>query len=384
MDNGSYPGHCEIVPSELTILTTSECDAQCAHCLMRSSPKRGDTLTFEQIIETVETANAANPLLTVVFAGGEPTLLKDQLLDAIAHVASLGIRTRLVTNATWAPTLEAARAYVNVLREAGLDEINFSADDFHLPFIPLDNVINAWQACKGAGFESVVIALASGPRSKITPDTMMAALGEEVALTYDDDGNKKPLPPPAPDGTNYLIANNYIYRIGRGRGLRPSYARFPDDHRILDQPCPWAVRTAALSAKNHLVACCGIEAEHNDVLDFGPRADHDMPSLVAKANDDPLLMAIATLGPGHLMKRAKQFDPSLKFRPDYSAICEICEDVTTSRQAVAALRANAKVIKADVAAAKIVRLLSGSTATQVDATATETKATQIKEEAVAR
>ncbi|HEV2373498.1 MAG TPA: radical SAM protein [Streptosporangiaceae bacterium] len=353
-------------------MTTSECDAKCAHCLMRSSPERSDTLTLAQIIETVESAHAANPLLTVVFAGGEPTLLGDQLLDAVAHVASLGIRTRLVTNAGWAPTLEQARAYVNVLREAGLDEINFSADDFHLPFIPLDNVINAWRACKGAGFESVVIALASGPRSKITPATMMAALGEEVAVTYDDDGYMNTFPPPAADGTNYLIANNYIYRIGRGRGLRQSYARFPDDSRKLDQPCPWAVRTAALSAKNHLVACCGIEAEGNEVLDFGRRADHDITSLVAKANDDPLLLAIATLGPSHLMKRAQQFDPSLEFRPQYTAICEICEDVTTSRQAVAALRANAEVIKGDIAAAKIVRLLADSTSGKA------------KEEAVAR
>lgn len=378
METRSYPDHCEVVPSELTILTTSECDAKCAHCLMRSAPERDDTLTLEQIIETVETAHAANPLLTVVFAGGEPTLLGDVLLDAIAHVAGLGIRTRLVTNASWAPALEDARTFVKILREAGLDEINFSADDFHLPFIPLDNVINAWHACKGAGFESVVIALASGPRSKITPETMMTALGEKVALTYDDDGNMNPFPPPGPDGTNYLIANNYIYRIGRGRGLRESYARFPGNPRTLDQPCPWAVQTAALSARNHLVACCGIEAEGNEVLDFGSRAEHDMTNLVAKANDDPLLLAISVLGPSHLMKRAQQFDPSLEFRPAYSAICEICEDVTTNRQAVAALRANANVLKGDIEAAKIVRLFTNTTADQT------AQADQTKEEVAVR
>jgi hypothetical protein len=372
VNNSNYPAHCQVVPSELTILTTSKCDAKCAHCLVRSSPERDDTLTLEQIIETVETAHAANPLLTVVFAGGEPTSLGDDLLDAIAHVASLGIRTRLVTNATWASTPEQARDQVKVLREVGLDEINFSADDFHLPFIPLDNVINAWHACKGAGFESVVIALASGPRSKITPASVMAALGEEVALTYDEGGHMNPMPPPAADGTNYLIANNYIYRIGRGRGLRESYTRFPDDSRTLNQPCPWAVRTSALSPKNHLVACCGIEAEGNEVLDFGHRTDHDMTSLVAKANDDPLLLAISTLGPSHLMKRAQQFDPSLEFRPQYTAICEICEDVTTNARAVAALRANAAVIKGDIEAAKIVRAFAGATSGQT------------KEEAVAK
>lgn len=353
-----YPESCTVVPQELTILTTSECDAHCAHCLMRSGPKRHDTLTLENIIDTVEAAHAAGPLQTVVFAGGEPTLLGDTLLDAIAHVSGLGILTRVVTNAGWAATPEQARAMISDLREAGLDEINYSADDFHLPWIPVDNVVNAWHASKGVGFVSVVIALSSGPGSKIKPEVMMDALGEKVPLVFGDNGQMQQFPPPGPDGTCYLISNTMIYRIGRGRRLRQSYAIFTDDEAALDRPCPWAVNTAALSAKNHLVACCGIEAEGNDVLDFGGRAESGVTDLVAKANDDPLLLAISVLGPSYLMKRAKQLDPSLKFRPRYSAICEICEDVTTNPGAVAALRANENVIKADLASVKITKLLS--------------------------
>jgi hypothetical protein len=348
----------------MTILTTSECDAQCAHCLMRSGPKRHDTLTLADIIDTVESAHAANPLGTVVFAGGEPTLLKDTLLDAIAHVGGLGIGTRLVTNAGWAPEPEQATGVVTQLREAGLDEINFSADDFHLPWIPLANVVNAWQASKGVGFQSVVIALSCGPGSKLGPETMMAALGEDVPLIYDDEGQMMDFPPPAADGTSYLIANNYIYRIGRGRRLRQSYVRFPTEDKALDRPCPWAVRSSALSAKNHLVACCGIEAEGNEVLDFGRRADASVTDLIARANDDPLVLSIAALGPSYLMKRAQEFDASLTFRPRYSAICEICEDVTTNPQAVAALRANASVLKTDLASARIGKLLSDALTAQ--------------------
>jgi hypothetical protein len=362
MTRDAYPASCTVVPRELTILTTSECDAHCAHCLMRSGPKRHDTLTFANIIETVEAAHAAKPLQTVVFAGGEPTLLKDTLLDAIAHVSSLGILTRVVTNAGWATTPEQAREVVNGLREAGLDEINYSADDFHLPWIPLDNVVNAWRASKGVGFVSVVIALSCGPASKINPSVMMAALREEVPLVYDDNGQMKEFPPPASDGTCYLISNTHIYRIGRGRRLRQSYARFSDDDRALDRPCPWAVDSAALSAQNHLVACCGIEAEGNEVLDFGRRAEAGVTDLVARANDDPLVLAISALGPSYLMKRAQQLDPSLSFRPRYSAICEICEDVTSNPQAVAALRANANVIKADLASARIGKRLSDALA----------------------
>jgi len=35
---------------------------------------------------------------------------------------------------------------VGRLRDAGLHEINISTDDYHLPFIPFDHVVNAWQA----------------------------------------------------------------------------------------------------------------------------------------------------------------------------------------------------------------------------------------------
>lgn len=228
MPENGYAGHCAVVPAEMTVLTTSKCDAKCAHCLMRSGPDRDDALRLREMVSAIKEAHEARPLRTVVFAGGEPTLLGDELLEAIAAVRRLGISTRLVTNAGWATSPDAARAVVGGLREAGLDELNFSADDFHLPFIPLPRVVAAWHAAKGAGFGAVVIALCSGPGSKVTPRTMMAALGEEVPLIYDDQGTMNDLPRPAADGTVYLISNNDVYRIGRGLGLREKYLRFAD------------------------------------------------------------------------------------------------------------------------------------------------------------
>jgi len=282
----------------MTVMTTSSCTARCAHCLVRSGPERDDTLNYDQIVAAVEQTHTAGRLAVVVFAGGEPTSLGDELLDAIAYVNSLGIGTRLVTNASWATDEHSAAAMVRQLREAGLDEINFSADDFHLPFIPLQCVVNAWHACKGVGFRSVVIALSCGPGSKVTPERVQEAIGERVPLTYDDRGDLRGMPAASADGTTYLIANNNIYRIGRGRRLRERYVSYPATQEHLERPCPWAVRSAALSPKNHLVACCGIEAEHNEVLDFGTVGEASVVELGERANAAPLVAAIAELGPG--------------------------------------------------------------------------------------
>jgi hypothetical protein len=351
----TYPSNVTVVPEQMTILTTSACTARCAHCLVRSGPERSDTLRYDEIAGAVGCAHRAGPLTVVVFAGGEPTMLGEDLLDAIAYVNGMGIGTRIVTNASWATDAESALEMVTRLREAGLDEVNFSADDFHLPFIPLDNVVHAWKACKGMGFRSVVIALSSGPGSKLGPEEMMEALGERVPVTYDDDGNVLDRPEPAPDGTSYLIANNNVYRIGRGQKLRETYVSFPRSPQHLDRPCPWAIRSAALSPKNHLVACCGIEAEGNEVLDFGSVDEASVEELVGRANDDPVVVGIAELGPFHMMDRAKKLDPSLRFRRRYAAICEICEDVTTNPQAVAALRSDVPGLEAEIAAMRLVR-----------------------------
>lgn len=353
----SYDRTSFITPSMVTILTTSNCSAKCAHCLVSSGPDRQEALDRDQIMAFIDDAHRADPLSVVVFAGGEPTSLGEDLLDAIAHANGLGIGTRIVTNASWASDAAAAAAMVRRLREAGLDEINFSADDFHLPWIPVENVVTAWRACKAVGFASVVIALCSGPRSKITPAVMMAKLGEVVALTYDDDGNCTAMPAPAADGTRYLIANNNVYRIGRGRRLRDDYCTFPESQSELDRPCPWAVQSAAVSPNGHFVACCGIEAEDNEVLDFGSITDDHVVDLVGIAVADPLVAAISVLGPKYLMDKAVSLDPSLNFRPRYAAICEICEDVTTNEQAVSVLREHANEIVANVTAARFLRAL---------------------------
>src|SRR5690348_8930809 len=136
-------------PSQLTILPTSQCTARCAHCSMNSGPeRRGERLTFDQMRKAIDELHSNSPLLVVIFAGGEPLLLGEHLLNAVAHADSLGILTRVVTNAYWATSKDVARRVLNQLREAGLQELNISCDDYHLPYIPFERVETAWKACK--------------------------------------------------------------------------------------------------------------------------------------------------------------------------------------------------------------------------------------------
>src|SRR5262249_44968158 len=135
-------------PHTVTILTTDKCTARCRHCCMNSSPERSNKLSYAQIEHVLSQLFANYRMKVVVFAGGEPTLLGDDLLAAITYCKKNGIVSRIVTNAYWADTPEDALAKCKELRAAGLDELNISMDDYHEPYVPFANVKRAWEAAQ--------------------------------------------------------------------------------------------------------------------------------------------------------------------------------------------------------------------------------------------
>ncbi|MCZ4093467.1 radical SAM protein [Sinorhizobium psoraleae] len=321
-------------PRQLTVLTTSQCTAACGHCSMNSAPHRRDRLSFDTIRTTIDELQTQSPLGVIIFAGGEPTLMGETLLDAIAHADGLGIMTRIVTNASWAISDAKAEAKIRELRQAGLGELNISADDYHLPWIPFDNVERAWRAAKSRGFSSVVIANCYGPNSLVTPDYVMEQLGERLPMRFDDQGAPGSLPPAAADGTVYMLSNSYLQRLGRAHANVADHDLiFPQDGSGLAGSCPWAVRSAALSPQGRLVACCGMEAEHNRVLDFGAVKPGEVQHLIEHANRSVLVNAIALLGPYFVQQFVRARRGDIPFRERYSTVCEICEDLV-SREAV--------------------------------------------------
>ncbi len=341
-------------PSQLTILTTSQCTAKCAHCCMNSSPERkGERLTFEQIRDTVTSLHSLNPLQVVIFAGGEPTLLAEDLLESIAYIDSLGIATRMVTNASWAVTRGKARSMLNSLREVGLREVNFSVDDYHLPYISFEKVENAWFASKGLGFQSVVLANCWGKRSIITPQYIMDRLGEKLSQRFDDDGDSLPLPPPSSDGTLYMLSNSTIQNIGRSyKELDNADIPYPDSQKRLNVPCRWALKNVALSPKNHLVSCCGIEAEDNEVLDFGDASNTLARDLVKFGDNQVIINAISFFGLIYLKNFIQKRNPDIPFREKYASVCEICEHIVTRPECVEVLRKNSGELAAKVLAVR--------------------------------
>ncbi len=333
-----------LIPSQLTVLTTSQCTAKCGHCTVYSSPERRDRLSVDEMISAISAIHSKQGLGVVVFAGGEPTLLGNALLETIAFCHSAGILTRLITNASWAITPEKADAKVRALREAGLWEINISADDWHLPFIPFENVKNAWMACKDKGFGAVVIANSNAINAQINPTFLREQLGHDVAIyttsaTGPENDSAIFEDVPSTNGTRYFIHRGDVQIIGRAREeVERSTVPNIDQRSLRGAKCGWAVTCSTISPKGHLVACCGIEAEGNPVLDFGDLKTASADELIQEANNRIMIGAISQVGPAYLLDFATEKDPSIKIRGDYKSVCEVCEDVTTRPEILATIR----------------------------------------------
>jgi len=322
-----------IVPQVLTVLMTNGCTARCSHCCMNSAPGREGKLSFQIIQKAVQEISEIEPPKTVVFAGGEPTLVKGDLMRAIQFCTEKGIVTRLVTNASWARTEKSAAKMVARLRRAGLAELNLSIDDYHTPYIPVESVFRAWRASKGQGFSAVVLANSHGAGSLITPEYIMEKLGEKIELRYDDDGSETPFSN-SEDGTYYCISNSLLQKLERASDEVPETAfRKQPDQEQLNVVCPYAIRSAALSPTGNLLSCCGFELHGNDVLEFGSVETKPVRDLLATANDNIIVIAIAYLGPLFLNRFVRSIRPDLKIESRFGSICEACHSVVTNEDA---------------------------------------------------
>jgi MoaA/NifB/PqqE/SkfB family radical SAM enzyme len=343
----------QLTPNMLTILTTNTCTASCGHCTVHSSPQRRGKLSLNTIVKVIDELHSIGTLQVVVFAGGEPTLMKETLLDSIAHCDMLGITTRVVTNASWATTDYAAKKMIRKLREAGLAELNLSADDFHLPYISFENIKRAWKASKGQGFVNVAIANCAGPNSQITPDYIRQEFEEhDIEVRFDDDGVQTAPTAIRLDGTTYMLSNGLLQRIGRAREHVHDEDLYFPRQADLDRGCPWAIRAAALSPNGHLVACCGIEASGNEVLDFGDTAVYSALELARDANERPMINAISTIGPYRLLQLAKSLDRAntVQVRARYASVCEACEDLVRQPAALAVLERHQSRVAREISA----------------------------------
>jgi len=311
----------------LSLMPTWQCTASCNDCGTYSNPYIKTRLENADIIAAIENAKTAGFTL-VVFTGGEATLRWQDLVSGIVHANHLGISTRLVTNAWWATSDLLSYQKLMQLKEAGLDEINFSTGDEHARFVPIQNVFRASASSIELGFlPHVMIEVRTN--AQITKTSIINSA--EFCEILNDKADKvafceSPWMPmdPSVEGDYPAGMKSNRENLGKRTG------------------CDSIFGTLTLQANGIIGACCGLGMQKIPELQLG-KFDRDSTSfaeLALNAENDLIKLLIRQFGPEKLLSKVEAIEPSIKWEDMYAHKCQACVRVFSDKAVIDVISKN--------------------------------------------
>jgi len=310
----------------ICFLTTYKCNARCDYCECR--PEVETRISGPDLIRFIDEAYDLGTVGQVIFSGGEPTLLKDDLFDAIRHATAKGMLTRVVTNGWWGGAKPSIGLdFLDRLIDAGLSELNISVDEWHQDWIPLAKVRNAFLACVERRFPCLIGHKAAA-RTRLSKEDLESFFG--VELVHYREGQCY-----TAEEQSRLFTTGPIVPVG------PAAAPIRDEDL---KRIPWhggcasVFRDIVVGADYQLQPCCGIVTKGIPELTLGDVRDRPMLDLIEDGNNDAILNWIALEGPAAMARFITEREPGIPFRDDFVSVCHVCNEVLTRPDMREALR----------------------------------------------
>jgi MoaA/NifB/PqqE/SkfB family radical SAM enzyme len=225
----------------------------------------------------------------ISLTGGEPMLHPSLVEGLVAYASGRGLKTELVTNCSWADTPERAAGTLKRLRDAGLDVLNVSADDFHQATIPFERVGNGYGAAKRLGIRIVVMTTLS-KSSKLHLMDVARLLGDEI-----------PQPGGAVPGQHAAIGvESGFTPVGRGASI--PRGEWYLDGSPLTGGCETVLRDIGVRPSGDVLPCCSASAT---LPGFSPGNldDWDLPELLDRAWERNIFRVLRERGPTGLLDK---------------------------------------------------------------------------------
>ncbi len=324
------------VPDALGLIVTYTCPLSCQSCGVNSGPKRTERMTREEILHYIDQAATFPTIKIIAFTGGEPFLLYDDLLVAIERARGYGLMTRIITAAKWATSYEVAYEMLDKLVKVGLDEINYSYDDYHARFVTIDQIKFAYEAAKALGLR-IGFAVTVDLASQVTPKTLAVALG----ITQEQ----------LNQGNQVYMVNHPLVPVGRGRSVPERRLMYAEDMIAGESGkyrggCPIARLEPSVRPGGGLQACCSVGGSKDDYLVMGNLLENSLEKVLTDGNDDLMLTWISREGPYAIADYVRSKDPTVPLRDRYVNLCHLCHEINHNSQALAVIRENAQEIAA--------------------------------------
>lgn len=131
---------------KLVLIATTSCNINCKHC---SIINEDIPVLSERDSEPIKNILLETNINTIQFTGGETTLVLDNILQLIQFlkpdISNLGIE--IITNAHFAGSIQGCKTTLDAI--LGLKKVIASYDLFHADFIPIKNINNLIEYCRG-------------------------------------------------------------------------------------------------------------------------------------------------------------------------------------------------------------------------------------------
>lgn len=308
-------------PRELGIMYSRRCNISCRHCGIESSPEVTDCMGMVAARRIIVEAAAIPGFAKMTFTGGEPLLYPRQHLELVRLCTDLGLDSRIVTNGFWARNAAHGRRLLNRLRDVGLGELNFSADRFHLEFMPADVTTRALELAREASFVRIV--------SFVTNDVSKPPLDQFAELYGVDRSTLRDLRDEAGAAGQPRLELDpiYIYSgglIGLGRAAREAHelhvfaeSYFPDA-----LACGEVVNKPVVYPDGSFQACCCAGGKIK-AFTIGNAFEHSIATLYAMMESRSGFSFINSHGPKALYRLLKA-ERAVPARVGFPSVCDMC------------------------------------------------------------
>ena len=147
--------------SKLAIAVTDRCNAECAICCLRCSPKGTQTLETEEMMQAIGQAAQTEGMEEICFTGGEPLLYEERVEACARYASERGLRSSVYTNGFWGSDPQCAQAWAEALYAAGVRKMHFSSDAWHQKYVSFSALETAMRCSREAGMRNELAIMES-------------------------------------------------------------------------------------------------------------------------------------------------------------------------------------------------------------------------------
>ena len=258
-----------------------------------------------------------------------------QHLERLLEIANgCGFATRVITNGFWARNPATGRRLLYRMQLAGLDSLNFSADRYHLEFLPAAVLRQAIDIAWEAGYPVIVNTVLNAPGDPVAAFSQLYGIAAERIRPFDEDEFLLQLAAGCvPPEMQRMVNLSYGRLVGLGRA-----AQYPEEHLLSPlasyarTPCAEVVNRPVIYPDGSFQACC---CAGGKIEGFTIGNVHDSPlaTLFDAMNARTHFWFINRFGPRVLYEAMAESasDPVVASSDRHASVCDVCVSATCGR-----------------------------------------------------